>query len=137
MHYPVTIERDGDTWMASFPDVPEALTGGDTREEALAEAAGALVTAFEFYVEDRRPVPPPSAPVSGQEVVTVPPSVWAKVLLLNALCASGISNAELGRRIGMKPQNVQRLTDLHHATKIDQLAAAVAALGHRLEVVIR
>lgn len=123
--------------MASFPDVPEALTGGNSREEALTEALGALVTAFEFYVEDRRPVPLPSALIPGQDAVTVPPSTWAKVLLLNALCAAGISNAELGRRIGMKPQNVQRLTDLHHVTKIDQLADALAALGRRLEVVIR
>lgn len=137
MIYPVTIERDGDTWMVSFPDVPEALTGGDTREEALAEALDALVTAFEFYFEDARPVPLPSSPADGQGVVTVPPSLWGKVLLLNAMCEARISQAELGRRIGMKPQNVQRLTDLHHTTKIDQLAAAVSATGHRLELVIR
>lgn len=137
MQYPVTIERDGNTWMASFPDVPEALTGGDTREEALAEALDALITAFEFYFEDSRPVPEPSAPADGQDVVTVPPSLWAKVLLLNAMCESGVSNAELGRRIGMKPQNVQRLTDLHHTTKIDQLAGALEALGLRLELVTK
>lgn len=137
MHYPVTIERDGDSWMASFQDVPEALTGGDTREEALAEALDALVTAFEFYFEDSRPVPLPSAPAEGQEVVTVPPSLWAKVLLLNAMCESSVNQAELGRRLGIPRQNVQRLTDLHHVTKIDQLAAAVSALGHRLELVIR
>ncbi len=137
MHYPVKIERDGDTWMASFPDVPEALTGGDTREEALAEALDALITAFEFYFEGNRPVPQPSTPATGQEVVTVPPSLWAKVLLLNAMCESSVNQAELGRRLGMPRQNVQRLTDLHHATKIDQLANAVSALGHRLELVIR
>ena len=137
MHYPVNIERDGDTWLASFPDIPEALTGGDTREEALAASMTALVTAFEFYFEDHRPVPLPSTPVVGQDVVTVAPSLWGKVLLLNAMCEGQISQAELGRRIGMRPQHVQRLTDLHHTTKIDQLATAVAALGHRLELVIR
>ena len=137
MHYPVTIERDGDTWMASFPDVPEAITGGDTREEALAEALDALITAFEFYFEDGRPVPPASASAPGQEVVAVPPSVWGKVLLLNAMCEASVSQAELGRRLGIPRQNVQRLLDLSHATKIDQLADAVAALGHRLEVMIR
>ncbi|MFQ2439995.1 hypothetical protein ACK31O_05930 [Aeromonas caviae] len=42
-----------------------------------------------------------------------------------------------GRRLGIPRQNVQRLLDLSHATKIDQLAAAIAALGHRLELVIR
>ncbi|MBQ4666503.1 type II toxin-antitoxin system HicB family antitoxin [Aeromonas hydrophila] len=137
MHYPVIIEPDGDTWLARVPDVPEVLTGGDTREEALAEAAGALVTAFEFYVEDNCPVPLPSEPAPGQEVVTVPPSVWGKVLLLNAMCEASVSQSELGRRLGIPRQNVQRLLDLGHATKIDQLSAAIAALGHRLELVIR
>lgn len=137
MNYPVTIERDGDTWMASFPDVPEALTNGDTREEALAEALDALVTAFEFYFEDSRPVPLPSTPATGQDVVSVPPSQWAKVLLLNAMCESGVSQAELGRRLGMARQNVQRLIDLHHVTKLDQLVAAVAATGRRLDLVLR
>lgn len=137
MHYPVIIEPDGNTWLARVPDVPEVLTGGDTREEALAEAAGALITAFEFYVEDNRPVPLPSKPAPGQEVVAVPPSVWGKVLLLNAMCEANVSQSELGRRLGIPRQNVQRLLDLGHATKIDQLSAAIAALGYRLELVIR
>ncbi len=57
MRYPVMIHRDGNTWMASFPDIPEALTGGNTRDEALTEVQDALITAFEFYFEDNRPVP--------------------------------------------------------------------------------
>jgi len=137
MIYPVTIERDGASWMVSFPDVPEALTGAETLEAARVEALDALVTAFEFYFEDARPIPLPSIPAADQEVVKVPPSMWAKVLLLNAMCAEAVSQAELARRLGMPRQNVQRLIDLHHTTKIDVVAAAVSALGHRLELVIR
>lgn len=134
MRYPVIINRDGNTWMASFPDVPEALTAGDTRDEAQAEALDALITAFDFYFEDNRPVPLPSVPASDQEVVAVPPSLWAKVLLLNAMCEERISQAELGRRLRMQRQNVQRLINLHHTTKIDQLAEALSAIGRRLEL---
>ncbi|WP_336758561.1 type II toxin-antitoxin system HicB family antitoxin [Aeromonas hydrophila] len=78
VHYPVIIERDGDTWMARFPDVPEALTCGDSREEALTAALDALVTAFEFYIENGRPVPVPSSPIAGQELVSVPLSLLPK-----------------------------------------------------------
>lgn len=137
MNYPVTIERDGDSWMVSFPDVPEALTGADSLEEARQEALDALVTAFEFYFEDNRPVPLPSAPQANQEVVTVPPSLWAKVLLLNTMCDSHVTQAELGRRMGIPRQNVQRITNLHHTTKLDSLADALKALGHSLELVVR
>lgn len=90
MNYPVMIERDGDAWMAYFPDLPEALTGGDSREEALAEAHDALVTAFEFYFEKNHPIPLPSTPAAGQELVMVPPDLWGKVLRLNAM----IKNAQ-------------------------------------------
>lgn len=82
MLYPVIIEQDDSTFMARFPDIPEALTCGDTPEEALAEAQDALLTAFEFYFEDERAVPLPSAIVGDS--VAVPASVWAKVLLLNS-----------------------------------------------------
>lgn len=130
MLYPVKIERDGDMWAAWFPDIPEALTGGDTREEALSEAADALVTAFEFYFESERPIPLPSSVEADS--VAVPASVWVKVLLLNAMLVAGIQQAELARRLGIPRQNVQRLIDLHHTTKIDVLEQALAVMGKRL-----
>ncbi len=46
-------------------------------------AQDALVTAFDFYFEDRREIPAPSA--EGEAFVEVPASVAAKVLLLNTL----------------------------------------------------
>ena len=129
--YPVILEPDGPGWMASFPDIPEALTGGDTREEALANACDALVTAFEFYFEDQRPVPPPSR-LEGVDWVDVPPSIWSKVLLLNVMLEQRIPQVELARRLGTRKQEVQRLIDLRHPTKIDTVARALTALGKHL-----
>ncbi|WP_025122251.1 MULTISPECIES: type II toxin-antitoxin system HicB family antitoxin [unclassified Serratia (in: enterobacteria)] len=132
MRYPVKFEHDETGWCISFPDIPEALTGGDTREEALSLAQDALVTAFDFYFEDRRPVPMPSA--DGEEFIDVPASVAAKVLLLNAMIATGTTPAELARRLGTRPQEVNRIVTLNHATKIDTIEAALKALGKRLEI---
>lgn len=39
---------------------------------------------------------------------------------------------ELARRIGTTRQEVNRLTNLRHATKIDRIDAALGALGKRL-----
>lgn len=130
MRYPVIIEQDGNGFMASFPDIPEALTGADTREEALAMARDALLTAFEFYFEDNRPVPMPSE--QGRDFVEVPASLFAKVLLLNELLRAGISRAELARRMGCRPQEVNRIINLGHATKIDTIEQALAALNKRV-----
>lgn len=66
LRYPVILTADDDGVAVSFPDIPEALTCGDSREDAPEMAADALVTAMEFYFEDRRPVPMPSAPRHGK-----------------------------------------------------------------------
>lgn len=132
MRYPVKFDCDATGCAVLFPDIPEAMTGGDTREEALAMAQDALVTAFDFYFEDRREVPPPSS--EGEEFIEVPASVAAKVLLLNAIVQRGITNAELARMIGTRPQEVTRILDLHHSTKIDTIQKALSVLGKRLEL---
>ncbi|QWA09809.1 type II toxin-antitoxin system HicB family antitoxin [Sodalis ligni] len=132
MRYPVTLQPDTGGFVVSFPDIPEALTQGDSREEALAMALDALVTAFDFYFEDNRPVPAPSA-ITG-DYVDVPLSVASKVMLLNAFIESGLSQVELAARMGVKKQEVTRLFDLHHSTKIDTIQRAMSALGRRLEL---
>jgi hypothetical protein len=48
--------------------------------------------------------------------------------------AAGVSKAELARRIGISPQQAQRLFDIHHASRLDQIDAALAAVGRRLVV---
>ncbi|MDM0036819.1 type II toxin-antitoxin system HicB family antitoxin [Variovorax sp. J22P271] len=132
--YPARVTRDGDGFMVSFPDIPEALTGAQDRDEAIALAADALTTAMDFYFEDRRPVPPPSEPKRGQITVDLPASVAAKVLLLNEMIAQGKRPAELARLMHARPQEVTRLIDLHHPTKIDTVATALQALGRRLDL---
>ncbi|EMJ4788504.1 MULTISPECIES: type II toxin-antitoxin system HicB family antitoxin [Enterobacteriaceae] len=130
MRYPVKLEPDSGGYVVSFPDIPEALTQGDTREEALEMARDALVTAFEFYFEDGERVPAPGD-ITG-DFVEVPASIAAKVLMLNAFIDSGLTQVELAARMGVKKQEVTRLFDLHHSTKIDTIQRALAALGKTL-----
>jgi antitoxin HicB len=134
LSYPARIARDGDGFMVSFPDIPEALTGAPTKEEALQNAADALTTAMDFYFEDRRPVPEPSAPKRGQVLIDLPPSIAVKVLLLNEMIRQGTRPIDLARRMHIRPQEVNRLTTLTHPTKIDTVADALKALGRRLTI---
>lgn len=134
LRYPARITQDGDGFMVSFPDIPEALTGAPSRDEAITMAADALTTAMDFYFEDRRPVPSPSAPKRGQVMIDLPPSVGAKELLLNEMLAQGTRPSDLARLMNIRPQEVNRLTTLRHPTKIDTVADALKALGKRLEV---
>ncbi|WP_434642805.1 type II toxin-antitoxin system HicB family antitoxin [Achromobacter piechaudii] len=134
LQYPARIEADGDRFMASFRDIPEALTGADTWEQTQKLAAEALLTAMDFYFEDGRAVPPASAPEEGEVLVSLPASVEAKILVLNEMVAQHVTQSELARKMGTTKQEVTRIVDLHHATKIDTLAQALGALGRQLRI---
>ncbi|MDR3175585.1 MAG: type II toxin-antitoxin system HicB family antitoxin [Desulfovibrio sp.] len=136
MKFPVILapdENDGG-YVVTFPDIPEAVTQGETEAEALNMARDALETALEFYFEDNRAVPRPSRPEPGQHSIDIPPSLSAKILLLNEMVTQNIRPAELARRLKMTPQAVTRMTDLRHTTRIDGIDAALRALGRRMEI---
>ncbi|WP_066459891.1 type II toxin-antitoxin system HicB family antitoxin [Castellaniella caeni] len=138
MFYPAHFNKAPEGgFVVTFRDIPEAITQGDTEAEALEMAADALLTAIDFYFEDRRPVPPASPPRKGERLVALPVSVSAKVLLLNEMLAQGITPAELARRLGTRPQDVNRIVNLAHTTKIDTIEHALSTLGRELEITIR
>lgn len=137
MRYPVIIEKSGDSsFFVSFPDIPEALTQGNSLQDALAMGKDALETALEFYFEDERKVPLPSPQENGQLVVELSPSRWAKVLLLNEMVEQNMRPADLARKLSIRPQEVTRLMNLKHLTKIDTISSAFDAMGKKLEVVV-
>lgn len=133
-NYPAKFDQDpAGGYCVTFRDIPEAITQGDTIDEAHKEAVNALMTAIDFYFEDNRTVPMPSAIQAGEELVSMPLSVATKVMLLNLMIEQRKRPADLARAMSIKPQEVTRIMNIHHATKIDTLAAAFSALGKRLD----
>jgi antitoxin HicB len=119
----------------TFPDVPEAVTQGETAEEAAAMAEDALVTALSFYTDNGEPLPQPS-PARGRPLAYVPPLVAAKLALHDAMLAAGVSNVALARQLGADEKTVRRLRDPLHQSRINQVDAALRALGKRMGIVI-
>ncbi|OCG78793.1 antitoxin [Gilliamella sp. Nev6-6] len=134
MFYPAKLTKEDDGYTVTFRDIPEAITCGDDLQDALEMAQEALVTSMDFYFEDHRKVPLPSKAKKGEYLIDLPASLYAKVLLLNEMIDQNISNVELAKRIHVKPQEVQRIVNLEHATKIDTISKALSALGKRLEL---
>lgn len=132
--YPVTLAPDGDTVLVTFADVPEAITFGADEDEALLQAVDALESALALYVADRLPLPTPSRPKRGQRTVRPSPLECAKLGVYQAMTEQGIKKAELARRLGWHMPQVDRLFDLRHASRLDQIEAAARALGKQLEV---
>ncbi len=137
MPYPAKITTQGmDNFVVRFPDIPEAHTVGDTKQEALRHAADALETAIDAYLERGIAVPPPSALKRGQVLVNLPISVTMKVMLHNELLRQHVRPAELARRLNMPRQNMKRLLDFRKTTSVDSLGQALEALGRHVEVTL-
>jgi antitoxin HicB len=132
--YPVTLTPDGETLLVTFADVPEAMTFGANEDEALLQAIDALETGLSFYVDARKPLPIPSQAQPGQRTVHPSPLETAKLGVYQAMTEQGIKKAELARRLGWHMPQVDRLFDLRHASKLDQIEAAARVLGRHLEV---
>ena len=122
-------EKDG-VVVVTFPDVPEAITEGRGEADALREAEDALGVALLSYPLRGLALPRPRA--RSGSTVTVAPEVAAKLAVLEAFAAAGISKTELARRLGVSENEARRILDPLHATKLPRLAETLSALGRRL-----
>ncbi|CAK0770967.1 antitoxin HicB [uncultured Gammaproteobacteria bacterium] len=72
-----------------------------------------------------------------ERLVIVPTRVAIKALLWQSVKDRGWCRADLARDLGWTQSQVDRLLDPKHATRYDQVDAALAALGKRLTVDVR
>jgi antitoxin HicB len=138
LRYSVKLSKDTNgTVLADVPAIPGAHTFGEDREEALVRAVDAIETALMGYIEDRANIPPSDVTTSRGTFVTLPVLSEAKLALYQSMRAAKVGKAELGRRLNCHLPQVDRLLDLRHASRLDQLEAAFRALGKRLTLEIR
>jgi len=131
--YPVTLTKQPEGgYVVTFPDVPEAITQADDKEGALLRAVDALETALTFYVNAKEQLPTPSATKGA----TVRPAALecAKLGLYKLMKQKRMKKAELARLLGWHMPQVDRLFDLNHSSKFEQIEAAANALNARIEI---
>jgi len=136
IRYPVQIIKGGPAFLARFPDVPFAHTFGDSTEECLRNALDALETSFIALMSDRSVIPEPSRVKRGMNFVTLPTLAEAKISLYREMLAVDMRKAELARRLGWHKPQVDRLLDLRHDSRLDQIERAFAVLGKRVRIAI-
>jgi antitoxin HicB len=135
LSYPAQFTPEGNGFVVTFPDIPEAITDGDSETEAMEYAADAIVTAFTEYIKRRRAIPPASK-ARGKDMRTVllPALEEAKIRLYEAMREAGVRKADLARRMGWQKSQVDRLLDLRHRSRLDYIETALAKLHKRLVV---
>ena len=87
---------DNGTFLVTFPDVPEAATFGDSREEALFHAQDALESALELYEERGEDFP--KARYKSKFPVSPRALIAAKLELRKGGCTTVCVNAVLPRK---------------------------------------
>lgn len=133
--YPCNLTPDEDgALVVTFPDVPEAITGGENRSQALEMAEDSLATALAAYVYEKWEIPVPSTLVEGQDMVAVPTVVAAKLALYSAMRAQRITKVELAGRLGISESAVRKLANPDHRSHITQVQKALRAVGHSLVI---
>lgn len=134
--YPYSVRQSDDgAWQVRFPDVPEALTEGESEAKAHALATDALLAALGGLAKLRRDLPRPSD--AGEFFVVVPMLQSAKLALYQAAHERSLNNVTLARELGIQENEVRRMLDLDHQTKIASLERALWQLGKQVVSEVR
>jgi antitoxin HicB len=120
-------------FIVNFPDLPNGWSQGETRDEALAQAADLVDEMILGRMAHNEDIPRPS-PAKGRPVVAPPALTAAKFEAYRAMRAARLNKRQLAERLGWQPSQVTRLFDGRHASRLDQIEAALHALGRRLVV---
>ena len=122
-------EEDGDGFVAIFPDLKGAVTGGFTFKDAIILAEDCLVVSLASYVDCQEELPTPSRWAKGQELLTVQPLIAAQLDLYVAMREQGVSVSDLAIRLKLPEADAKRLLSLDYKTSINEVAEALELLG--------
>ena len=131
-------DRKAGGFVVTFPDFRYGVTQGDTLKEATEMAQDLLQGLIADLMGEGGELPRASKRRGRHyRLVSLPALQSAKVELYRAFRASGMRKAELARRIGIPKSNLDRLFDLNHQSRFNQLEAAFAALNKHIWVEAR
>lgn len=123
-----------EAYVITFPDVPEAISGAWSWQEALEMAEDCLAVALSFYVDRCEDIPTPGPLADGQVLIAVPLIVAAKLTLNTAMREQNMSDQDLKAKLGMSEHAIQTLLNPYRFSHISQIERALKAVGRSLIV---
>lgn len=138
LRYPFKLKADDNgTFLVTVLDFPEVVTFGQNEADAFVRAADAIATAIQGRITNREDIPSPSRPKRGHRMASLSALTWAKLELYRAMLATNTRKADLARKLGVHAPQVDRLLDLDHDSRIDQIEKAARAMGRELHIEMR
>lgn len=132
--YPAALIPEAKGFTVRFPNLPDAITGGEDRSDALAQATDCLEEAIAVRIADGLEIPKPSAPRRKELLVALSAPMAAKAALYLAIRDTGLSKLQLARKLGLDEKEIRRLLDPKHATKLSRIQDILARLGKRITI---
>ena len=120
--------------LATFADVPEAITYGDDREDAMRSAQEALAVALFGYLKEGRPIPV-SKRKSGMLLAPQTTDVL-KIAVVEAWLELGLTKSDFARALGVDEKEARRILDPDAATKANRLEEALSVLGRQVHIAV-
>ena len=138
MEYPALFEPQPEGgYLITFPDFDWGISQGDAEEDSRMMATALLQTMIQKHIRDGEP-PPKASRFRGRKyrLIRLPAMQAAKAELYRQFRASGLRKIDLASRMGIPKTVVDRLFDLDHHTRMNQIEAAFEALGKRIDIVV-
>lgn len=134
-NYPVKLSKQKEGgYLVEFPDLPEAISQGESITNALVEAADCLEEAIANRIEMKLPIPSPSKAKRGQHIVSLHAVMAAKVALYVAVKEKKLTNVALAKKLNWDEKEVRRLLDPHYQSSFPKMELALNAVGQRLDI---
>ncbi len=131
IRYPATIEKQLDgSFFVQFVDLPDTFTEGQTREEALFNAAEALSAMLAWRLDESLEIPQPSQRIKGASYIA--PDAKTQAAMLLRLSRGERTLSDLARGLETSWPAAKRLEDPSHWPSLKTLDRAAAVLGKRL-----
>ena len=127
------IEEEGafDISFCDFPDI-EGVTF--CKDDVELEAEEVLLATFAQYITLRKAIPLPHLHNENAFPIYLPIISCLKIALHNAILETKTLRVDLARKLNINAQQIERLLDIHHASKIDALEQALYLLGYEATV---
>lgn len=136
MHYTALFQPDDGGWLVTFPALPEAVTGGGSREHAATNALDALEVVLLTYAKDGRELPADTAAMGDTVRIAPSAQVVAKLSFIETFRRSGLTRVALAERLGKGENEVRRMLDPYYRSKLPSLEDAMRALGKRFVLTV-
>jgi antitoxin HicB len=128
------LDKEDKRYTVQFIDLEEAITEGETLEEAYFNATEVLTLTLDARMDEKMPIPKPSKSLKAKGAKLIAPSARTQTALLMRWSKGDHTFAEIARVLNTSWPAVSRLENPHYWASLKQLERVAAAMGKKLVI---